>query len=190
MSLSTERRPVENLSMNASTHYPVSARLFHWGMAALILSMLLAGLAMVQTLQPWHLPIVAAHKFFGLIALLAVLARLANRLRFRAPALPSELGVAQQWAARVVQILLYGAMLAMPLSGYLMVSASGQGVSLLGLLTLPPLGEASLVRYSFYRELHAMIAWALIVLVVVHIGAALHHGLIRRDGVLSSMLRK
>ncbi len=176
--------------MNHPTDFPLSARLFHWGMAALILSKLLAGLSMVQTLQPWHLPILAAHQFFGLVALLAVIARLANRLRFRAPPLPADLGKAQKLAAKLTQALLYLAMLAMPISGYLMVSASGQGVNLLGWLTLPPLGEASLVRYSFYRELHALIAYALIVLLIVHIGAALHHGLIRKDGVLSAMLRR
>ena len=175
--------------MNNPAQFPLSARIFHWGMAALIFSMLLAGLSMVQTLQAWHAPIVAAHKFFGVLALIAVIARLANRFRFKSPALPADLPAAQKLAAMVTQALLYICMFAMPITGFLMVSASGQGINMLGLFTLPPIGEPSLVGYSFFRELHAITAVLLMLLIVMHVTAAVYHGLIRNDNVLRSMLR-
>lgn len=170
--------------------YPLSMRVFHWGMAALLLSLLFAGLAMVQSLQTWQPTVLALHKAFGVIALIAVLARLINRLRHNTlPALPSDLPSWQQFAARASHVLLYAAMIAMPVSGYLMQSAAGRSVSMFGWFSLPPLMDANLIAYAVFREFHGWVAMALIALIVVHIGAALHHGLVRKDGVLKSMLK-
>ncbi|MDY7079868.1 MAG: cytochrome b/b6 domain-containing protein, partial [Chloroflexota bacterium] len=41
---------------------------------------------------------------------------------------------------------------------------------------------------ALFREGHALLTWGLFGLILLHIGAALHHGLIRRDGVLAGML--
>lgn len=169
--------------------YSRSMRIFHWAMAALILSMLFAGLAMVQTLAPWHAPILAAHKAFGVLAFVAVIARLINRWRSTTPPLPTDLPAAQAFAAKATQVLLYAAMLLMPISGYLMVSASGQAIDIFGWFYLPALGAESLTRYGLFREMHAYVAYSFILLLLMHIGAALYHGWVRQDSVLSSMLR-
>ncbi|MCL5043094.1 MAG: cytochrome b [Gammaproteobacteria bacterium] len=168
--------------------YPISMRVFHWAMAALILSMLFAGLTMVQTLAPWHTPILAAHKVFGVLALIGVIARLLNRLRSKAPALPADLPATQVFAAKATQVLLYAAMLLMPISGYLMVSASGQAIDVFGWFYLPALGGESLTRFALLREMHAYVAYGFILLLLMHIGGALYHGWVRQDGVLGSML--
>ena len=168
--------------------YPTSMRVFHWAMAALILSMLFAGLTMVQTLAPWHLPLLAAHKVFGVLAFAGVIARLLNRWRSKTPALPADLPAIQVFAAKATQVLLYTAMLLMPISGYLMVSASGQAIDIFGWFYLPALGGESLTRYALFREIHAYVACGFVLLLLMHIGGALYHGWVRQDGVLGSML--
>ncbi|RUO31112.1 cytochrome b [Aliidiomarina soli] len=172
------------------TTFPLSMRIFHWGMAALVLSMIFAGLAMVQSLQTWQPTVLALHKAFGVVALVAVLLRLINRLRSRVPELPSDLPSWQVFAAKASHVLLYAALFAMPISGYLMQSAAGRAVDVFGIFTLPPLMSADLVWYGVFREMHSWVAYALIALLVVHIAAALQHGLLRQDGVLKSMWKR
>jgi|SRR5690554_2769900 len=173
--------------MSNSDTYSRSARILHWGMAALILSLLFAGLSMIQSMQPWHLTLLGLHKSFGVVALLAVTVRLFVRLTNKVPPLPPSVPGWQQRIARFSHILLYLAMFAMPLSGYLMQNAAGRPVDVFGLFTLPTLLPLNLELYAIFRELHFITAWALILLVLVHIGAALHHGLIKKDGVLQAM---
>lgn len=55
---------------------------------------------------------------------------------------------------------------------------------------LPLLVSEGIEAYGLYRELHGILAWALFGVIVMHISAALHHGLIRQDSVLPSMLFK
>lgn len=81
-------------------------------------------------------------------------------------------------------------MLALPISGWLMRNAAGLPVSFFGLFNLPLLGSQGIASYALYRELHSIIAWSLFAVIVLHISAALHHGLIRQDSVLPSMLFK
>lgn len=173
--------------MSTITTYSLAARIIHWAMALLLISLLFAGLAMVQSLEPWHLTLLSLHKSFGVLALVLAIIRLALRLSQQQPDLPASVPHWQQRIAQLSHFFLYAAMFAMPLSGYLMQSAAGRPVSVFGWFTLPNITPISMELYGFLREMHALIAWGLILLVLVHIGAALHHGLIKRDGVLESM---
>ncbi|WP_417690271.1 cytochrome b [Pseudidiomarina sp.] len=165
-----------------------SARWLHWSMALILLSLLFAGLTMVRSLEPWQLPLLQLHKSFGFAALVLVLVRLVVRMRHAAPPLPADLAKWQRASARVSHVLLYLCMLAMPVSGYLMQNAAGRPIEVFGLFTLPPLLEVDLALYGILRELHGWVAFSFILLILLHVGAALQHGLIRRDGVLQSML--
>ncbi|CUS48021.1 MAG: cytochrome b561 CybB [Idiomarinaceae bacterium HL-53] len=176
--------------MSKVTVYSAPARIIHWAMALLLWSLLFAGLSMVQSLQTWQVELMAIHKSFGVLALLLVIARLTIRLTHEKPDLPAELPHAQKKIAHISHVLLYAAMFAMPLSGYLMQNAAGRPIEVFGLFTLPALIPVNLSAYSFFREMHAWVAWGLIALVLLHIAAALHHGLIRKDSVLKSMLGK
>ncbi|MCC5854114.1 MAG: cytochrome b [Idiomarina sp.] len=177
-------------SLATSTHYTRAARIMHWAMAFLLLSLLFAGLSMVQSLAPWHLTLLGLHKSFGVIALIGVVIRLVIRLRNPAPALPASVPAWQQRIARVSHILLYAAMFAMPITGYLMQNAAGRPIVFFDLFVLPALLPISLPLYGILRELHGLIALGFILLILVHIGAALHHGWVKRDGVLNSMTGK
>lgn len=173
--------------MTTVTTYSLAARMIHWAMALLLISLLFAGLAMVQSLEPWHLTLLSLHKSFGVLALVLAIIRLVLRIVQQQPDLPASVPHWQQRIAQLSHFFLYAAMFAMPLSGYLMQSAAGRPVSVFGLFTLPNITSVNMELYGFLREMHGLIAWGLILLVLVHMGAALHHGLIKRDGVLESM---
>ncbi len=78
-------------------------------------------------------------------------------------------------------------MLALPLVGWGMLSAARYPVALAGPLVLPPILPGSPMLYAALRVLHTVLAYALFGIVLAHLGAALLHGLIRRDGVFASM---
>ncbi len=170
--------------------FPTSAKLMHWISALLIISLLFIGVSMVQSLAPWQSNIIKMHQSFGVLVFVLVLLRLVNRFFFIAPALPTELSRLQHLAAKFTQVLLYVLMLAQPLSGWLMRNAEGLPVSFFGLFELPILIGFNYEAFGMYRDLHGALAWSLFAVIVLHISAALHHGLIRQDSVLPSMLLK
>lgn len=174
--------------MHREQQYPATAKFLHWLMALLIISMLFLGLSMVQSLAVWQVVALSLHQSFGVLVLVLVLLRLANRLRFKAPVLPNDLPKIQKVAAKLTQVGLYVAMLAMPLTGWLMQNAGGELVSVFGWFYLPVLIESNVVNYGIFRLLHGLVAWLLLALVFLHVAAALYHGLIRQDSVLASML--
>lgn len=173
--------------MNKPQVYPIAMRLVHWLMAALILSLLFVGLSMVSSLGPWQYTLLQWHKIAGVVALFAVLLRVALRLSSRTPALPNTVPKWQHAIAKLTHLAFYALLLLMPLSGYLMQNAAGRPLSVFG-VSLPSIIATDLACYGAFRELHAWLSIALILLVILHISAALYHGLIRRDGVLRSMI--
>ncbi|WP_064745964.1 cytochrome b [Lysobacter firmicutimachus] len=164
------------------------ARVLHWLMAIMILAMLFVGAGMVASVSERHAWLLALHKPLGIAILALAVLRLALRLWRRPPPLPRELGAAQRLAAQASHWLLYALMLAMPLIGWAMLSAGGYPVELGGGWRLPPIAPFDPSGFATLRWLHRTLAYALFALVLLHLGAALHHGLIRRDGVLRSML--
>lgn len=78
----------------------------------------------------------------------------------------------------------------LPNLGWLMRNAAGLPVSFFVVFNLPLLVSEGIASYGLYRELHGINAWSLFAVIVLHISAALQHGLIRQDSVLPSMLFK
>ena len=99
------------------------------------------------------------------------------------PPLPTDISTPQRLAAGASHLLLYALMLAMPLIGWGMLSAGGYPLP----LQLPALLPHDLKLYSALRQAHGWLAYLLFATVLVHLAAALVHGLVRRDGVLRSM---
>jgi cytochrome b561 len=78
-------------------------------------------------------------------------------------------------------------MLIMTLVGWGMLSAARYPIVLYGPVRLPPILPHDLILYAWLRGLHTGLAYLLFAAVLLHLGAALYHGLIRRDGVFGSM---
>ena len=162
-------------------------RALHWVMAICILTMLFIGVGMVSTIAPKYLPLIAIHKSLGAVILLLALIRLAVRWRCGAPPLPADLPTPVKLAAELSHYILYALMIAMPLLGWGMLSAAGYPVVLFGGLHLPMILPLSDSLHTLLWNAHFYLAFLFFALVLMHLGAALFHALVRHDGVFDAM---
>jgi len=160
--------------------------LLHWLMAILILAMLFIGVGMVASLTDYGW-LVSIHKPIGALILVLVVVRLINRLRHPAPPLPAGMPGLLRFAAHASHVVLYALMIALPLVGWAMLSAAHIPVVLYGSLHLPPIVPANAALYATLRGAHTVLALLLFLTFLAHLGAALMHALIFRDGVFESM---
>lgn len=174
--------------MNRPRHFNLLARVLHWSMALAILAMLFVGAGMVVSLR-YRDTLLDLHRPLGLAILLLAAVRLANRLRHAPPPLPADLPRIQVWAAEASHWVLYALMFAMPLIGWAMLSAGGYPVVVFKGIDLPAILPHSPAVYGFLRPLHGVLAYVLFLTVLGHLGAALFHAWVRRDGVFGQMAR-
>jgi cytochrome b561 len=179
--------------------YSAVAIVLHWAIALLILSNI--GIAWYfNTLHGMEkIPPVQLHKSIGITVLLLGLARLAWRLAVKPPPLPASMARWEVWAANTVHVLFYVFIIAMPLTGWAMSSASPLihvfPITLYGVVPWPAIGPLTSLPHDQMRAAHdafeashGLLAKLAYVLIVVHVGAALKHVLINRDGVLGRMI--
>lgn len=173
--------------MSAERH-PAALRLVHWITAALVLSALAVGLSMVDDLSLARHVALQMHKLTGLLVLVLTLLRIGVRLTTWSPPVPASLPPLQRHVASASHVALYGLLLLVPACGLAMQWAAGNPVVLPGGTVLPSLIAPDLATYGVLRQAHGMLAWSLLAVVLLHIAAALHHALVRRDGLLRRML--
>jgi cytochrome b561 len=163
--------------------------LLHWLSALLICAAF--GLAWTMDdmpLSPLKFKIISWHKWAGITVLGLVAIRLIWLKLKGAPAADPRLPAWQSKLSSGVHHLLYLLMFAMPLSGWLMSSAKGISVAYLGLWQLPNLVEKNEALAGTLKSSHEIFATALLVLIGLHIAAALKHHFIDRDTILARML--
>ncbi|THK41570.1 cytochrome b [Methylophaga sp. SB9B] len=172
------------MSMNDARYDQVQI-ILHWIIAAMIFFMLglglwMVGLPMQSELPPdeesvrafWFL----LHKSMGITVAAFVILRIVWRLTHKAPPLPASIPTWQQRVSSLVHYLLYGLMIAMPITGYLQSMYSKYDTKLWG-ITLPRLAEADAVARETFTDIHQILAYLFIAVLVLHIGAALKHRL-------------
>jgi cytochrome b561 len=169
-----------------SAPFPFLSRLLHWLMAILIVAMLLIGAGMANTVSARYHCLVSIHEPLGIAILVLVLIRFINRWLNPPPPLP-PMPKLQRYAAHASHWLLYLLMFALPLVGWAMLSAADTPIVLYGGLRLPHILPQDPALYARLRGLHGALATLLYAVFLLHLAAALLHGLIRRDGVFSSM---
>ena len=169
-------------------HFNLAARLLHWVMAIAILAMLFIGVTMMSSLALRPV-LIDLHQPLGVAILCLALVRLANRLCRPVPALPASIPRWQAAAAHLSHGLLYLLMLGLPLLGWAVRSAGNWPVILVGDWRLPALVPENPVLYAWLRLAHGTLAWLLFAIILGHLGAALMHAWVLRDGVFSSMAR-
>lgn len=162
-------------------------RLLHWLTAVCVLAMFFIGVGMVSTVTPKFLPLIATHKSLGIAILVLVLIRIAVRLKYGAPALPSDLPPVMKLGAELSHYALYALLIAMPLLGWAMQSAADYPVVIFGGIRLPPILPQSDRLHTLLWDAHYYLAFCFFALVLLHIAAALYHALVRRDGVFETM---
>jgi cytochrome b561 len=160
----------------------------HWLTAILIVANLLLGLSMVPlAISPRKLQWYLWHKSIGLTIFVLTSLRLAWRATHPHPA-PVPMPDWQRRAANLSHAALYVLLLAIPISGWLHSSATGVQVVYLGMIPLPDLVPRDRALGAALRIVHVTLNSILVVVVCVHVVAALRHHFVDRDAALTRML--
>ncbi len=185
---------------NTVTSWGWPSKVLHWVMAILIFGLLGVGTYMTNLeLGLQRLELTQIHKSFGFVVFTLACVRLA--WRWLTPAGPVSETSLRPWERRASQfthIAIYVLMFALPLTGWLMASASPFNDAdayiyipnmVFGLFEMPdPISPGDAELTKFFKQAHLYAGYALAALLVLHIAAALKHHFILRDSVLTRML--
>ena len=177
---------------NSTTRYGWAAITLHWLIAAIFIGQFALGFVMVRlSSQRTAFELIQLHKSFGFLLLGLVILRIAWRLGNAAPALPRAVGPFERRTAPLAHLALYAFQLALPLSGWALVSVSMLEIPSMpfNLFVMPnlPLAESDAAE-GFWTAAHWYLAYAGMVLVALHLAAALRHHFWLRDTVLTRMI--
>jgi cytochrome b561 len=176
---------------NSEQRYGAMAMMLHWIMAVVLIMLIVLGLYMVSLpdvgFNTKKIALILYHKELGILALALAALRLAWRVGNALPRLVESLPDWQKVIARFVHLCFYALMFALPISGWIMSSATGIPVSFFGFFDLPDLVSYNDRLFHTFIDIHKWLGYALIVLILVHAGAALRHHLVLKDETLKRM---
>jgi cytochrome b561 len=169
--------------------YGVSAAVLHWLLALLIFALYGLGWYMVNI--PKGTPPVAyfynLHKSIGIVAALPVVLLIWWRMTHTPPQLPGTLPAWEVRAAHMNHVLFYVCLVLLVVSGFIESNFTKYGIKFFG-YPLPVLGWEDRTIYRFFNRFHVYLSHFFVVLIAIHIGAALKHLLFNRDQVFQRML--
>jgi len=176
----------------STTRYSKVAIGLHWAIAALILTLIAFGFLMTQEWMPQRFIVYQWHKSFGIMVLLLSLFRLVWRLTHKPPALPDGMKAWEALAAKLTHIGFYVLMIGVPLLGWAMVSASKLPIEnelfyVIPLPDMPGIPATEAVERRL-KSLHEIGAKLILLLFALHVGGALKHHFVEKDGTLARMI--
>ncbi|MEM7072601.1 MAG: cytochrome b/b6 domain-containing protein [Pseudomonadota bacterium] len=170
--------------------YRLPARFMHWLVVVLmIFTVALGFIADDLEFSPLKITLFNWHKWLGLTIWMVTVMRLLWRWISPPPALPATYARWIHTMSSLAHWGLYALMLLVPIIGWLASSAFGVPVVWYGWLTIPDLIGPSQPMADFFAETHEIFAKTLLVLIGLHLAAALFHHWILRDGLLGRMWR-
>lgn len=174
---------------NTLHNYGSVAKFFHWLIALLIIGLLALGCAVTfmdnNPNQEFYINI---HKLFGLLVLVLAALRLLWLLYNPRPPMLEGLQPWEKMGAHAVHGLLYFFMFFMPITGWIYSTSAGYFPDFLG-VQFPLWGIPKDKALShLFGTIHLYAAWSLLVVLIIHIAAALKHHFVAKDDVLRRML--
>lgn len=169
--------------------YSATSKFLHWLTAACIFFLIPSGISLE------HLPegviqntFYDLHRSFGFVVLCLAILRVAARLYYGAPAAYAGLTPFERIASRTAHLLLYGLIFVTPMLGWAATSAYPVTVSVFWLFNLPMIAPADEELFKRLIFGHKIAAFSMAAVLVAHIGGALMHAFVKRDGVMARML--
>ena len=178
---------VERSTGEATVRYSHGQATFHWITVVLVLAQIYVGFRFGDLPRgPARMELFDIHKTLGATILLITLARLAYRMMNPPPPYPSEMPKWDRFLAVWSHRIVYFALLALPLTGLIAVSerAKDGWVDLMWGMRIPalPLGDG-----ETFGEVHEILVFTTIALLVIHVAAAIYHHVIVRDAASGRM---
>ena len=161
---------------NPGAKYTLEIRVLHWLMAIAIVGMIIAGFvaAGLPKTDPARHLYLGLHKSFGTTLFALAALRLMLRSFTASPPLPDAIAAMQRNLAKSAHVVLYGLMLLMPVSGYVMSISMGQPVRWFG-FAVPRLLAEDKARGLMAGNVHAAAGYLLIAVLALHLGAVAWH---------------
>ncbi len=175
---------------NTNKAYGLVSILLHWLMAVLVILVFIIGWYMVELdyYDPWYTRAPDWHKALGMLVLVLLLYRI--YWRYSNPR-PQHLENYRRWekqGAWFVHMAFYLLMLLLSVTGYLISTAKGAGIDILGWFTIPAIGKLEVIAAEWVEAIHYYAAYSIIALLILHTLAALKHHFIDRDITLKRIL--
>lgn len=170
--------------------FPRPLRVLHWAIAALV-AVQFSLILIFKNLQALNFgaAVLKLHEQCGLLVLALILVRFALAFRYRAPRnKQSGLPAWQRSAARLAHTALLIVLAAQPILGLMTAWARGEQISFLGIVPLPAPFELSNQTEVMLHGYHARLAYLMLGLLVVHIGAVIYNRQVHRQSVIERML--
>lgn len=178
---------MNNLTVNS---YSLLAVIFHWLAVPLVLGLFGLGLWMdsLDYYHAWYQKAPQLHVALGVTLAILIFGRIIYRTLAR---YPSSLPTHARWeriSARIAHVFLYLLMVGMFVTGYLIITAEGDPLSVYGWFEVPSVISSDANLQDIAGEIHEYAAFVLIGLVVIHALAALKLHFFDKDDTLRRML--
>lgn len=174
---------------NTTIAYGSVSKFLHWTVGLAIIALLAVGLYM-EDLEPapFKFQLYGIHKAVGAIVLGLVVLRVFWTTFQTKPNAPMGMAPATYRMVSFGHAVLYGFMVLMPLSGWIMSNAAGYPVDVFGFFTLPEIASKNEEVRHFFGEVHELAGYGLIAMLAAHILAAIWHHVVKKDDTLQRML--
>ena len=179
--------PTSGIIRLPQKRYTPAAIALHWLMAGLIVLVAVSGLLyddIPKSSQDWFLNL---HAVFGTLIGLLLAARIAWRRQHRPPPLPASIGPLNRVASHWGHIGLYALMALVPLAGLVALLSRGKGIDFGLFELLSPLARTPEIARPA-KQIHALLAYGLLIAAAAHMMVALVHQFVWRDGILARMM--
>ena len=183
--------------MTDTKTYTKVAVILHWLIGLIIIGLLALGLVMGEE-DLWSKEVqgqlYGLHKAFGMTVIALTVVRILWRLMNPPPALPATMKPIELTISKLTHFAFYALMLGIPMTGWALTTAAGYApINIFGIFSWPAM--PILADHGTQKELaeqigeiHELLAYGMMGLLALHIGAALKHQFIDKDGLLWRMI--
>lgn len=179
---------------NTHAEYGLVAKLLHWLIALITFGLFGLGLWMtgLTYYDSWYVTGPRIHESIGVLLFFALLFRLLWRKINTRPSALSTHTQMEKIGAKLAHFSMNILLLVITISGYFIVTAKGDPLTVYGLFELPASITNNQANIDNLEDsagkVHFYLAWAVIIIASLHALAAIKHHFIDKDKTLSRML--